>query len=132
MRLWERLKNAVFGVKPAPKSPPLHRSRKSRAAASFEKSVTEGDILRVLAVIEPATVQMVREQLPRTTTVAQALPQMWKRGIVHRRRESGRNAYWYARSVEAFRPMPTERVLTDDETRRRRACELITPVKDVR
>lgn len=120
MKWWTRIRTALFGeAEKPPKKPRVRRQRPTRAQSSFANSLTESRLLELLAQQEPQTVAMLSEKMPGCTTVSQALPQMWKRGVVHRRREDGRNAYWYARSADAFAPQVVERVFTMDERARR-------------
>jgi hypothetical protein len=138
-KLWKRITRALFGAKSrrvtvaASPRRSVQPPRRTRARASFENSQTEQRILHVLAVQEPLTVTMVRTLLPDCMTVNQALPQMWKRGVVVRRREAGRNAYWYARSADAFTKVLPSAITFTDRDRMRHAgwgTVVLQPVED--
>lgn len=126
-KIFDRIKRAFIGEPERERVPRQPRPvvRRSRALTKFENSATEKAILRILAVREPMTVAMVRDILRNTTTIAQAMPAMWKRGVLVRRREAGKNTYWYARTLDAF-AISIEREplrFTADEGRRLSAYE---------
>jgi hypothetical protein len=126
MKIWARIRRLFVGEAPKPPSRPVRPPRVRRQPPRpkreeylFAQSLTEKRVLKLLAAEEPQTVKMIGARLD-TTTANQALPAMWKRGVLVRRRQEGGNTYWYARSVDAFAQALPQRPIAFTESDRMR------------